>query len=882
MRRTLLAAVAGLALAPPAQAAQLTVTTTADAPGACVDGACPTLRSALETAAGTAETDTIQLPAGEYALLLGGLTVPGGVTLTGANARTTTVHGDAHAGTGESTIAHVTIGGVVNDGTLTLDHVHASGIANQGALTLTRSLVDGGAGVVNDGTLTASDGTITGTAGPGVSGTGTGTLTRMTIVRNGAPNVTGALRVRGSLLDRCGTGLTSDGGNLLPFGCGISGPGDLFGQDAKLGAALVNAGGESDVLRIAPGSAAAALAGACTGADQRDLARPQGSSCDAGSYELEVVQVTGPDGPTRSGNPAFSFTAAPGSTFRCKLDADEDPCASPADYPGLTDGEHTFTVQAFAGEEAVSDPVTRTFTVDTLAPDLQITSAPPALGRQNDVSFAFSAGDDATFECKLDSGDFAACTSPRAYEDLDDGSRTFTVRASDAAGNQTELSRPFAIDTAAPPTPVVTAPADNALLTATPVAFSGTIAEAGDAIVISEGGVTRGRVNSRGDGTWDTTVPATDGTHVYDVTAEDAAGNPSAPVTLTVRVDVNAPAPPDIAAPPHDSAQNSTTVTLSGSAEPNADVAIREGTEARGSAKAGANGAWTVAIANVPEGVHEYTATATDDAAHTSAPSAARRVTVDLTPPAAPEVSGGADGFTLGAEPGAELACSLDGSAFAPCASGVGFPGLAPGEHVLVVRATDAAGNASTTEHRFSVAAPAVVAATPTPTPVPAATAVATPSYRRTVVLRPQAGRTLIRRPGETAFSEIRARTAVAVGTTVDVKQGTVIVIAATPSSSETAKFSGGVFTASGTDLTLSAKLRCGRARRLTGDGAGAFRIRGRFAAATGRGAKWTVEDTCKRTRISVSRGVVAVRDNRRPKTVLIRSGRSYTARPKR
>jgi ferric-dicitrate binding protein FerR (iron transport regulator) len=171
-----------------------------------------------------------------------------------------------------------------------------------------------------------------------------------------------------------------------------------------------------------------------------------------------------------------------------------------------------------------------------------------------------------------------------------------------------------------------------------------------------------------------------------------------------------------------------------------------------------------------------------------------------------------------------------------------------------------------------------VIAAAPTPAPTP----VAMPSYRKTVVLRPQAGRTLIRRQGEKAFTEIRSRTAVAVGTSVDVKQGAVIVIAATSTSTETAKFSGGIFTASGTDLTLSETLRCGRARRLTGDGAGAFRIKGRYAGATGKGAKWTVEDTCKQTKVSVVRGVVAVRDNRRPKTVLIRSGRSYTARPKR
>jgi hypothetical protein len=290
-----------------------------------------------------------------------------------------------------------------------------------------------------------------------------------------------------------------------------------------------------------------------------------------------------------------------------------------------------------------------------------------------------------------------------------------------------------------------------------------------------------------------------------------------------------------------------------------------------------------VAIADVPEGVHEYTATATDEAQHVSAPSAARRVRVDLTPPPAPEVSGGPDGFTLtSAESGVALECSLDGGAFTACASGVSYPGLADGEHVLVVRATDAAGNASTTERRFTVTRTPAATPEPAPTATPTPPPIATPAYRKTVVLRPQSGRTLVRRPGEKAFTEIRSRTAVAVGTTVDVKQGAVIVIAATRTATETAKFSGGIFTAGGTDLTLSETLRCGRARRLTGDGAGAFRIRGHYASATGRGAKWTVEDTCKQTRIRVVRGVVAVLDNRRSKTLLIRSGRSYTARPKR
>lgn len=284
------------------------------------------------------------------------------------------------------------------------------------------------------------------------------------------------------------------------------------------------------------------------------------------------------------------------------------------------------------------------------------------------------------------------------------------------------------------------------------------------------------------------------------------------------------------------------------------------------------------AYTGLADGPHTFTLDATDP---TGTSEAVKQFTIDTVAPAAPEVSGDPDGFTLVSEPGAAFTCGLDGGAFADCVSGVRYPGLGDGEHVLAVRATDAAGNVSpATEHRFTVAH--TPAATPAPAPAVTPAPIATPAYRKTVVLRPQAGRTLIQRPGDTGFSEIRARTAVAVGTAVDVKQGAVIVIAATPTATETAKFSGGVFTTSGTDLKLSEKLRCGRARKLTGDGGGDFRIVGRFAAAIGRGAKWTVQDTCRQTRIQVTRGVVAVHDNRRTKTVLVRSGRSYTARSKR
>ena len=69
--------------------------------------------------------------------------------------------------------------------------------------------------------------------------------------------------------------------------------------------------------------------------------------------------------------------------------------------------------------------------------------AEPRLGaveRRSRASFSFSGTDTggtgvAGFECELDGGGFAACTSPTSYSALSDGEHTFKVRAIDGAGN---------------------------------------------------------------------------------------------------------------------------------------------------------------------------------------------------------------------------------------------------------------------------------------------------------------------------------------------------------------------------------------------------------------------------------------------------------------
>ena len=61
-------------------------------------------------------------------------------------------------------------------------------------------------------------------------------------------------------------------------------------------------------------------------------------------------------------------------------------------------------------------------------------------------------------------------------------------------------------------------------------------------------------------------------------------------------------------------------------------------------------------------------------------------------------------------------------------------------------------------------------------------------------------------------------------------------------------------------------------------NGKGNFKTRGKRASAIVRGTYWHTEETVKGTKVSVSRGLVAVRDLVRKRTVLVGAGHSYTA----
>lgn len=73
---------------------------------------------------------------------------------------------------------------------------------------------------------------------------------------------------------------------------------------------------------------------------------------------------------------------------------------------------------------------------DREAPDTWITSGPNGTTTDTAATFTFAASEPAVqFACRLDTGDWGACASPKAYTGLAAGDHTFAVRATDAAGN---------------------------------------------------------------------------------------------------------------------------------------------------------------------------------------------------------------------------------------------------------------------------------------------------------------------------------------------------------------------------------------------------------------------------------------------------------------
>jgi hypothetical protein len=166
------------------------------------------------------------------------------------------------------------------------------------------------------------------------------------------------------------------------------------------------------------------------------------------------VQITsGPPATTADSAVAFTFASPdPSATFTCRFDSDPfAACSGPgaAHTQTLANGTHTFEVRAtdvFNNSNTASQAVTVDTPppdappggggVDTTAPKTTIAGAAKVKTTKKRIRISFTADDTAaSFECKLDSGAFTACSSPYKTPKLKPGKHTVMVRATDAAGN---------------------------------------------------------------------------------------------------------------------------------------------------------------------------------------------------------------------------------------------------------------------------------------------------------------------------------------------------------------------------------------------------------------------------------------------------------------
>jgi large repetitive protein len=429
-----------------------------------------------------------------------------------------------------------------------------------------------------------------------------------------------------------------------------------------------------------------------------DTTAPE-TSIDEGPAELSASSAA-----------SFRFSAnEAGARFECRLDggAEFGACSSPKAYSDLADGDHRFEVRAIDRAGNVDgSPATRTWTVDTVAPDTSIDSGPDESSDESSARFEFSADEPGSkFECRLDDGAFGSCETGEFYSDLAEGEHLFEVRAIDRVGNVDESPASYAwtVDTLAPDTSIDAQPADPSAETTAEFRFS-----ANEARVAFEC-----RLDAADFAPCDSPAlysDLADGEHRFEVRAIDQAGNVDASAAAFAWTVDTEPEPPADTTPPETTlggrptsptTSQSATFSFSGADDVTPPGALRFECRLDESAFGFTACASPQLYSGLADGSHTFEVRAVDATGNADRSPATHTWTIDSTAPETTIGSGptGATsstsasfGFTA-SEPGSTFECALDNAAFAPCTSPRQYTGLSSGNHQFRVRARDALGN---------------------------------------------------------------------------------------------------------------------------------------------------------------------------------------------
>ena len=404
-----------------------------------------------------------------------------------------------------------------------------------------------------------------------------------------------------------------------------------------------------------------------------------------------------PTNPTNQTSASFSFTdTQTGVSFLCQLDGSAfSACSSPKTYSALSQGDHTFSVQAQDAAGNQSAAAAFTWTVNTTAPPIPtITSTPANPTNQTSASFSFTDSQNGvSFLCQLDGSAFSACSSLQTYSGLSQGSHTFSVKAQDAAGNQSAVATfSWTVDTTSPPKPTITSAPINPTKQ-TSASFSFTDSQNGVSFLCQLDGSTFSACSSPAN----YAGPLAQGKHSFSLRARDAAGNLSGPASYTWSIDATVPPTPTITSKP----ANPTTQTSASFSFTDTETGVSFLCQLDGSAFNACSSPQT--YSGLGQGSHTFSLKAQDTAGNQSA-AATFTWTVNTTTlptptitskPANPTTQTSASFSFTDSQNGVSFLCQLDGSAFSACSSPQTYSGLGQGSHTFSLKAQDTAGNQS-------------------------------------------------------------------------------------------------------------------------------------------------------------------------------------------
>jgi hypothetical protein len=236
---------------------------------------------------------------------------------------------------------------------------------------------------------------------------------------------------------------------------------------------------------------------------------------------------------TNSTSAAFTYGAPTATSYECRLGAAAFASCPEAgiEYTALADGTYNFQVRGRNASGPDPTPASYSWRVDTAPPTATIDQKPDDPSPGGSVTFAYHSSEtNSKFQCSLVPENqldaFSSCLATKTYSGLADGTYTFKVAATDAAGNQQTTATAYSwtvdnslADTTPPQTSIESHPPDPSA--APDASFTYASNEAGSSFECSLDGAAFSACPAGGI----TYLGLAPGPHSFQVRAIDAGAN---------------------------------------------------------------------------------------------------------------------------------------------------------------------------------------------------------------------------------------------------------------------------------------------------------------------------------------------------------------------